>query len=232
MEEQNGPSFCRSIRQTRHIYKFASPRCKLRDGAMCPPPQQSDRNGRAPDFEAQTEKSAYTVVLRPKPPKSSISAWASRDLSDDDACPALATLDTFESFARARRMSRLLTPPSSLLTQPNAVASFPLASLLIHALCGPSVTPPSFFGSLSPSLLAFIPEPFTWPSPRTIDCHVTLCICTSQSRQVWTRNGCQSLIITWSDHHWSSRSIEAAGQNLGIAPSDTRRKISSCLSIF
>ena len=194
MQEQNGPSFCRSIIRTRHIYKFVLPRCKLRDGAMCPPPQQSDRNGRAPGFEAQTEKSAYTVVWRPKPPKSSISAWPPRDLSDDDACPALATLDTFESFAHAHHMSCLLTPPSSLLTQPNAVASFPLASLLIHALCGPSVTPPSFFGSLSPSLLTFIPEPFTWPSLRTVDRHVAPCSCTSQPRQASSRNNCQSLI--------------------------------------
>ena len=196
MQEQNGPSFCRSIRQTCHIYKFASPRRKLRDGATCSPPQQSDRTGRAPGFEAQTEKSAYTVVLRPKPPKSSISAWPPRDLSDDDACPALATLDTFESFARARRMSRLLTPPSSLLTQPNAVASFPLASLLIHALCGPSVTPPSFFGSLSPSLLAFIPEPVTWPSPRAVDRHTAFYTCTSLvKRYIKSTRYCQSFII-------------------------------------
>ena len=80
MQTQNGPSFYKCIGRTRRLSDFASPRRKLHDSATCPPPQQSSRTGCAPGFEAQTGKPTCMVVLRPKPPKSSIFTWTPRNL--------------------------------------------------------------------------------------------------------------------------------------------------------
>ena len=137
MQTQNGPSFYKCIGRTRRLSDFASPRRKLHDSAMCPPPQQSSRTGCAPGFEAQTRKPTCTVVLRPKPPKPSISTWPQRDFADVDAC-----LDAFESFARARRIL-----PSFVLVSPCTMWA-------IRDSAG-------FFRSLGPSLLALFPKPFT-----------------------------------------------------------------------
>ena len=120
---------------------------------------------------------ANASLARGRAPPVTSSTRSSQRFRPTDGCPA--------SPAR-------LPPPSSTNREHGIDGA--CRGRHVHAPCEPSVTPPSLFGSLSPSLLAFNPEPFTWPSPRTVDCHVTPCICTSQSRQVSTRNGCQSLI--------------------------------------
>lgn len=84
MQSQNGPTFYRSIGYTHRLHDFASSRCKLRNGATCPPSPSSDRKGRAPNFKARTGKPTYMMVLRSKPPRPSISTWPPRVLLDVD----------------------------------------------------------------------------------------------------------------------------------------------------
>jgi len=85
----------------------------------------------------------------------------------------------------------------------HVAASFLHASLSIRAPCGPPVTPPGIFGSLGPSLLAFIPN-------LSLGLHLAPSTAASHPAPALHNQGKHqhATVVNHSshrdDHHWSS----------------------------
>ena len=114
---------------------------KLRDDATCSPPPPSGRIRCAPGFEVKPVKPSCT------PPHDVSASLVLRPNRSNRRCQCMSdlppSLDAFESFARARRMSRLLDSPSSSPTWPTLSSSLcTLALLCTMWTAHDSVRPP------------------------------------------------------------------------------------------
>ena len=139
------------------------------------------------------------IVLRPKQSKLSIFAWPPRDLSDDGTCRTSNHALTRSSrsrapVARAAYLTRRLDPRRRILP-----------SCFLVDLCTMWAANDSsrHLRVPWPNLLAFFPEPFTCPSPRTVDRHGAPCTYThNQGKHQHTTVVNHS--SHWGDHHYSS----------------------------